>query len=437
MKRKVSVIAGRAVSALCGTAGTVAMLASPGPAQGYTEKALYSFCSVGSLCKDGSGPSGLVMDPSGNLFGVTESGGKHGAGVVFEFVPSSGQFMVLHSFCSKVKISKKSHCLDGQEPGRVNLVVDVNGNLYGTTTYGGNSQNAGVVFELQRTDTGWHEVTLYRFCSQTHCADGAWPQDGLTYAGAASGQLYDGNSPLFGTTEIDGADDGGTVFSLSPSGSNHWSEQVLYSFCSQTNCADGNNPDTPLYLDAQGTIYGTTIFGGQGNDAGVVFELTPNGSGYSESVLYSFCQQTNCTDGENAYGGVVMDQSGNLVGTAGEGGSGADGLLFELSPDSGNWQYNVLDNFNGANGGGPVGLIIDGSGNLFGTTYSGGAKNDGTVFQFSGSIQSLYSFCPTKGCADGKYPFTGVVEDGAGNLYGVTAEGGSGHNGGTLYELSP
>jgi uncharacterized repeat protein (TIGR03803 family) len=372
------------------------------------------------------------MDPSGNLFGVTYSGGKYGAGDVFEFNPA-GQYSVLHSFCKRIG------CPDGSMPGRVSLVIDVNGNLYGTTMHGGNPKHpGGVVFELVRTDSGWHEVTLYKFCNVTKCGgNGDLPLDGLTYAGAASGQLYDGTSPLFGTTQYGGANAGGIVFSLTPSGSKQWNEQVLYSFCSQTNCADGTNPDTPLYIDAQGNIYGTTPNGGQGNNGGVVFELSPSGSSYTESVLYSFCSQANCADGAVPRGGVISDGQGNLYGPTTVGGADDDGLIFELSPNGTQWQFSELADFNGANGHLPWGTLIrDSNGNLFGAASSGGTKQDGTVFEFNGSLQSLYSFCPERGCQDGKFPSTGVVEDSAGNLYGATA-GGGGNGGGTLYELSP
>jgi len=434
MARKAWATSLRAVSVLCGTMAGVATLGVSSPCQAYTEKTLYSFCSAKS-CKDGDGPNGLVMDPSGNLFGVTYSGGKYGAGTVFGFVPATGQYSVLHNFC------KKTGCPDGSNPGRVNLVIDVNGNLYGTTMKGGDAKNpgGGVVFELVKSDSGWHEVTLYDFCASGKCASkGDLPSDGLSYAGAASGQLYDGSSPLFGTTSYGGAHGGGTAFSLTPQlGSKRWTEQVLYSFCSQTNCVDGEYPDTPLYIDSEGNIYGTTPNGGESN-TGVVFELSPGDAGYTESVLHSFCTQQNCGDGDSPYGGVIADSQGNLYGTALGGGAGADGLVFELSPNGTQWQFVDLADFNGTDGAGPrATLFMDSTGNLFGTTVSGGSNDKGTVFAFNGSVQSLYSFCPERGCADGKYSFTNVVEDSAGNLYGVTSQGGSGHDGGTLYELSP
>ena len=217
---------------------------------------------------------------------------------------------------------------------------------------------------------------------------------------------------------------------------------MLYTFCSQTNCADGKDPDAPLYIDTLGNIYGTTPFGGQPTNAGVVFELSPNGSAYTESVPYSFCTQTSCADGADPRGGVIMDASGNLYGTTATGGDGdqssGQGVVFKLSPNGTEWQYSDLENFDGADGNGPLGaLIMDSNGNLFGTTASGGSHQHGNVFEFNGSIQSLYSFCPLSACHDGAGPLTGVIEDNAGNFYGVTSSGGNKNKKGVLYELSP
>jgi len=268
----------------------------------------------------------------------------------------------------------------------------------------------------------------------------------LTYAHAAAGEPYNGKSPLYGTTYGGGANNQGTVFKVwREAGTHKWKQTVLYSFCPSTGCTDGETPQTPLYVDdSTGDIYGTTVRGGQ-NAQGVVFELSPNGNGYTESVLYSFCAQTNCVDGEQPYSGVVMDGSGNLFGSSVAGGSAGLGVVFELSPNDSQWTYSVSDNFIGSNGSYPEGTLIFGSdGNLYGATIRGGANGrdgDGTVFTFNGAIQNLYSFCSGRGCPDGKYPQTGVVRDSAGNLFGTATYGGEksdhGHTFGTLYELSP
>jgi uncharacterized repeat protein (TIGR03803 family) len=132
-----------------------------------------------------------------------------------------------------------------------------------------------------------------------------------------------------------------------------------------------------------------------------------------------------------------MDRAGNLFGTTEGGGGSQDGVIFELSPNGGQWQYNILANFDGSNGNAPGGpLLLDTSGNLFGTTYyGGGQEKKGTVFEFNGAVQTLYSFCPEQGCPDGKNPVAGLIEDSVGNLYGTTS-GGANHDSGTIFELS-
>jgi len=402
----------------------------------YTETTLYPFCSA-SACKDGSNPLGeLVTGGGGILYGTTNGGGNGyekgrnpGDGVVFGLTTDTGGYSVVYRFCSKTA------CADGLHPGDVKLVIDTAGNLYGTTFSGG-TNGSGVVFELIPSGSAWREKTLYSFCAKKHCKDGAGPATGLTYSGATAGQPYDGISPLFGTTEDGGAYLQGSVFSISPkTGTKKWTETVLYSFCPQSGCSDGMEPTAPLLVDGSGNIYGTTEFGGQAN-LGTAYEISKNGTEYISNILYSFCAQTNCTDGEGPHGGLVMDSGGNLFGSTASGGSG-QGLLFELSANGDGWQYNVLEEFNGANGSGPEGaLIIDSSNNLFGTTFFGGAQKKGTVFEFNGAIQTLYSFCTGRNCPDGKEPVAGVIEDGSGNLYGVTSAGAN-KNSGTIIELSP
>ncbi|HEY3638530.1 MAG TPA: choice-of-anchor tandem repeat GloVer-containing protein [Rhizomicrobium sp.] len=425
------------------SAAAMVMMSVSGAASGYTEKTLYSFCSV-KKCHDGSQPfGGLVMDRAGNLYGTTLHGGPYavggslGDGVVYEFAPATGQYTTIYNFCSL------TICADGKDPSEVKLIIDTNGNLYGTTTEGGNSSvGLGVVFELERTQAGWVEEVLHAFCPNLskNCKDAGVPNSGLTYAGASTGQPYDGTSALFGTTSLGGTHDQGAVYVLMPKQKGaKWSEKVLYSFCSLANCADGEQPQDAPYLDEAGNLYGTTELGGQFNpQGGTVFELSPNGEKYTETTLYSFCAQTNCTDGKEPYSGMIMDGAGNLIGTASNGGGRGRGLIFELSPNGSRWRYNTRVDFNGKNGSYPASdLMLDLNGNVFGTASGGGTNGKGgAVFEFNGAVQTIYSFCAVRKCLDGKIPFAGVIEDNAGNFYGATSAGGS-RDRGTIYELSP
>jgi hypothetical protein len=164
------------------------------------------------------------------------------------------------------------------------------------------------------------EQTLYDFCSQTNCVDGMLPIAGLIMDGA--GNLY--GTALGGV--YDGAAGAGTVFQLTPTNTG-WSEKVPYSFCSESNCADGHFPIAGLIMDASGSLYGTTNGGGACTynirGCGVVFQLRPTGTGWSEQVLYNFCSQSNCVDGQGPNGGLIMDASGNLYGTTAYGGTAA------------------------------------------------------------------------------------------------------------------
>jgi len=408
-------------------------------AHAQTEKTIYSFCSA-AHCSDGSFSNGVAFDAaSGNVFGVAYYGGnKNGCGVtprtcngvVYEFTPSTSSYSVLYKFC------KQPGCSDGENPYHVRLVVDSAGNLYGTTEYGGNRSNGGVVFELSPGQKGWKEKVLYTFCSQFHCKDGFNVQSGLTYAGESSGQPYDGVSPLYGTTLYGGAYKSGTVFSLTPkTGTKKWAERVLYSFCAQSDCVDGMWPAAVPAIDERGNLFGTTIFGGQFG-SGAVFELVSNGDSYFENVAYSFCAEANCTDGEEPSGGVTVDASGNLFGTTEEGGSSNYGVLFELTAGS-LWQYNVLTNFditNGANPSGPP--TLDGSGGVYGTTAGFTDGIGATVFDFNGTLQTLYTFCAGKGCPDGSFPNSNLVLDNSGNIIGTTQTGAR-RNSGTLFMVSP
>jgi uncharacterized repeat protein (TIGR03803 family) len=313
-----------------------------GAAPSVTEQTLYSFCpNTSRNCADGAFPSGLIMDAAGNLYGTTTEGGEGGGGAdlcngigcgtVFQLTPTGTGWSekVLYSFCPQ------SNCADGAIP-YAGLIMDGSGNLYGTSVRGG--IGVGTVFQLRPIDTGWTETVLYSFGSQS--ADGYFPYAGL---------IMDGAGNLYGTTSAGGANHWGTVFQLTPTGSG-WSEQVLYSFCSQFQCADGASPYAGLIMDASGNLYGTTpdTGGGAPYGFGTVFKLTLTQTGWTETVLYHFCSQSNCVDGAWPYAGLVMDASGNLYGTTARGGAnsyGFGGTVFQLTPTDTEWSEKVLYSF--------------------------------------------------------------------------------------------
>jgi uncharacterized repeat protein (TIGR03803 family) len=283
------------------------------------EKLLYSFCSR-SNCRDGEYPYSGLINVKGTLYGTTQKGGTGYAGTVFSFDPGTGKEEVVYSFGSQ-----QNHP-DGREPEAG--VIDVNGTLFGTTFGGGSSNTAclslgcGAVFALD-ADTGAESVS-YEFCSQPYCADGEWPL----------ASLLDVEGTLYGTTSWGGASETcnagcGAVFALDPATD---AETVVYSFCSQTSCADGLDPVAGL-IEAKGSLYGTTYGGGggagcrQSTGCGAVFSLDPSTG--AEAVIHGFCSQTNCPDGSYPQAGLI-DAKGTLYGTASSGGAGGDGVVFAL-----------------------------------------------------------------------------------------------------------
>jgi len=423
--------------------------AAPDGAAAYTMKTLYSFCA-GGTCPDGQLPiSRPYLDPSGNIYGVTWGGGAHNHGTVFELARSGAKwkYKILYSFCPH------SDCPDGSGPSS-SLIADTQGNFYGTTIYGG-QHNMGVVFELMpdAARKKWKLKTLYGFCSKgdTLCTDGAngdgdLTESSLTYVGEGSGALYDGTSALYGTTHSGGPQNAGVAFSLTP-GNRKWHEKVMHTFCSETDCADGQQSQSGLIADAAGNLYGTTERGGCGA-AGTVFQLHPNAAKtkWTETVLHNFCA---AGDGNNPVGRPLMDATGALFGTTVSGGATA-GVIYKLIPNGAASQETVLYNFcslsdcaDGTNS--QTELALDESGNIFGTTFVGGGNDidtlnegGGTVFKFAGTQQVLHAFCAKPGCADGEYPSGGLAMDGSGNLYGVTQYGGGNFAfGGTVFELTP
>lgn len=349
---------------------------------------LYSFPTASG----GTTPVGVVFGPGGELYGATTLGGKANAGVIYK-VNATGNETVLYSFTGGA---------DGGLP-LVGVVLDSAGNLYGSTHSGGGA-NVGVVYRL---DTAGHYTVLYSF---TGGADGGLP----------SAVILDSAGNLYGTTFEGGAANLGVVYKLDTAGS----YTVLHSFTGE---ADGSEPDAGVVLDSAGNLYGTTFYGGAG--AGVVYKMSPSGQ---ETVLHSF---TGGADGANPDAGVIRDSAGNLYGTNVNFGPGGGGVVYKLDK-AGN--YTVLYGFSaGAGGSTPFsGVIRDSSGNLYGTTFSGGGTGCGgtgcgVVYKVSPSGQEtvLYTFTSEVD------PWAGVIRDSAGNLYGATSVGGT-TGGGVVYKLA-
>lgn len=385
LQQSISRVSLRAASAALAL-GIVLLLATSHSAQAQTFTDLYSFAGA----PDGAHPfAGLVRDAAGNLYGTTYTGATSGYGTVFKVDPK-GNETVLYSFTGGN---------DGGSPVG-GLVRDAEGNLYGTTQYGGIS-GYGAVFKV---DKSGNETVLYSF--QGGQGDGCNPYGGL---------VRDAEGNLYGTTPSCGNSNNGTVFVVAKNGNS----RLLHSFAGGK---DGADPlYTALLLDAKGNLYGVTAEGGSQND-GVLYKLSPK---RKLTILHTFAGGTK--DGCFAHGTPAMDKQGNLYGTTSRCGSGSEGTVWKVSPKG---KETVLHNFAGGStdGANPIGgVILDAQGNFYGNTDSGGPSDDGTIFELSnkGTLTLLHNF----DSSDGGTPFGGVIRDGKGNLYGTTLEGGTDGNG--------
>jgi len=376
-------------------------------APGWVFIELYPFNSAPINLEDGAWPeAAVVRDAASNLYGTTFFGGTRtgcdifvgGCGTVFQLDPS-GKEKVLHSFGG-------AH--DGWNP-TASLTLDAVGNLYGTTPYGG-AHGYGVVF---RVDAAGNETILHSFAGGS---DGANPNAAL---------VQDAAGNLYGTTRYGGrgcnCQGCGTVFKISPSGQ----ERILHRF---RDGADGASPLGSVAVDSSGNVYGTSWLGGIFN-YGTVFRIDASGQG---KVLHHF---TAGSDGANPIGGVILDQAGNLYGTASAAGASHLGTIFTVNSAG---SESTLYTFTG----GPDGaypysnLILDASGNLYGTTAQAGSTSAGSVFELSGgTLTVLYDFAGTTGpTGDGANPMGGLTMDEAGNLYGTAVRQGT-YGWGAVFEL--
>jgi uncharacterized repeat protein (TIGR03803 family) len=318
---------------------------------------------------------------------------------------ADAKFKVLHTFTGGQ---------DGANPV-AGVTIDTAGNLFGTTADGGGTgcggAGCGTVFKIAPNGS---ETVLRAFSGGSK--DGEEPFGGVIED--ASGNLY--GTTFRGGSGPCGSTGCGTVFKIAADGA----ETILYAF---QNGKDGSYPESGLYQSKAGNLYGTANSGGT-YASGTVFEIKPDGG---ETTLYAF---TGGNDGGSPMSSLVADHSGNLYGTTEDGGTNFGGVVFKLAKGK---KETVLYSFTGgADGGNPfAGVIIDKSGNLYGTAAYGGANGQGNVFALTpdGTETVLYAF---GGKGDGGQPLAGVINDKKGNLYGTTSLGGT-VGSGVVFQLSP
>ncbi len=385
----------------------VRAIAQPPKPKTWEEKLLLSFDS-----KNGQYPtSSLEIDQINNLLGTTSYGGANNVGTVFKLTPTGSgyTFTLIYSF-----LDKKT---DGQYPNAY-PISDKLGNLFTTTTAGGTS-GGGTAVELTPAGKGYNEKILVNFSNLQPYSPILLP-------------ITHGPQRLFGTSLGGGTKNLGTAYELTPSGSGY-TQTVLHNFAGGS--SDGSDPYAGLVTGKNGVLFGTTIKGGP-TDQGTVFKLTPSGSSYTESIVYSFAGGSS--DGAYPYAGLIIDKKGGLYGTTINGGSANNGVVFKLTPSGSGFKESVLHGFGSNNNGQyPYGGLIFGSkGTIFGTTENGGTAGLGTVFQLTPSGNNytesvIYNFLG--GTNDGQFPEGGLISV-KGALYGMTYGGGT-KNYGTIFEL--
>ena len=401
----------RFLPSICGAAA-IALLVLASSTASAKETRVHEF-------PGGIDPVGLVADRAGNLYGTTGSDGFYGRGTVFQVRPSAGGVWTESAIYSFTGGS------DGGNPEAV-LALDAQGNLYGTTQYGGGATcSCGTVFELSPAAGGvWKETTLYSFAGGS---DGASPR--------YTNLVFDAAGNMYGVTEFGGSSLAGTVFELTPQAGGGWTESVVYTFVG--GASDGANPLGGLVFDKAGNLYGGANTGGSrqcGVGCGGVFELSPQaGGGWQERMIYFF---QNGDDGAIPDSLLVIDPAGNLYGMTQVGGSGSCGTVFELSPGTGgSWSKQTLHQFAGSDGCAPfLNMVRDGAGNLYGVAEAGGAKGEGAIFRITptGVEQVVFSFAGRNGGSD---PRSLIASPSGQALFGVTFDL-YGAGPGVIFELS-
>jgi uncharacterized repeat protein (TIGR03803 family) len=400
------------IAAVAAIAALLMVAASQAQAQTFT--ALHNFTGGA----DGAAPTaGLTMDAAGNLYGTASGGGyqgsycsgTYGCGTVFRLKHEASGWILtpLYTFTGP----------DGASP-QARVIIGPDGNLYGTTSYGG-AAGKGAVFKLSPPPSAcksalcpWTETVLYSFQGSS---DGEFPQYGDV--------VFDQQGNIYGTTPYGGGVGSGcyqgcgVVYKLTPSNGG-WTESILYRFQDGN---DGAYPYAGLTFDTAGDLYGTTE---NGLGFGTVYKLTPSGNGWSESVIYAF----GGISGE-PYGGLIFDQAGNLYGAA-SGENSSVPVVYELTPADGAWTFNQLYAFYGAYVGSLAKLAMDPAGRLYGTIFLGSPE----VFQLTPS-DGQWTLTGFSGDA-GDYPYGNVIFDASGNVYSTASNGGP-HNYGVVFEIAP
>jgi uncharacterized repeat protein (TIGR03803 family) len=366
----------------------------------------------------GFSPNAVVQGFDGNFYGTVENAGAKNYGTLFK-VTSDG-------YLTSIDFDDAN----GSSP-LAGVIQATDGNFYGTTWLGGDRGGKGLVFKV--TPDGVL-TTLYEFCAQANCADGALPTAGLA-------EGTDGN--FYGTTYQGGAYSSavnlcpsgcGTVFKITPGGI----LTTLYSFCAKPNCTDGVVPSAGLVQANDGNFYGVAYGGGRVNDpTGTVYRITKEGK---LATIYRFCARGgyHCSDGAGPLGTLIQASNGKFYGTTVSGGVDIGGTVFEIGADGVlTTLYRFCSQKACDDGAMPTAGLAQGTdGNFYGTTPSGGTRKAGTLFKLTstGQFTSLHSFCVAVDCPDGAVPSGTLIQGTDGNFYGVASGGGS-DDGGTFFKL--
>ena len=318
-------------------------------ASGWTFNTVFMFNGT-----DGSTPDApLTFGPDGALYGTTYTGGDNNVGVVYRLQPPPTVCKTSLCFWTQTVLHSFTGSTDGAQPAFGALTFDAAGDIYGTTTVGGDHSNSGNVWELSRNNGQWVFNVLYLFTRQM---DGGTPWSGV---------ILDPVGNLYGTNLYGGEFGNGIVYQLSPSG-NGWALTSLHDFMP---ASDGDQSFGNLLFHPSGNLLATDRYGGPGS-AGLVFELSPHSNAWAFSVLHSF--DFSGFNGPQAP--LVRDASGNLYGTSVQGGQYEKGFVFELMRSGGGYTYSVLHDFSGGDdGANPYSqIVLDANSNLYGAAEFGG-----------------------------------------------------------------